>query len=270
RLSDRSVARWRWAPQVARAMVRIFDMILAQDEQTARHLYRLGALPERVTVTGTLKEGAAPLPVNEDDQRRFADLYSGRLPWCAASTHPGEDEIIVEAHRIARRHLPGISLVLVPRHPERGPDLADRFAGDGCHTACRSRGEKPGAETDIYVADTLGELGLWYRVCPVSLIGGSLVPVGGHNPYEPAVLGSAILHGPHVTNFTDAYKRLHAAGAALEVTDATSLAEALVDCMKPERAAAMATAGWDICSAGAETTDRVVSQILPHIEAATP
>ncbi|MEL6124987.1 MAG: 3-deoxy-D-manno-octulosonic acid transferase [Pseudomonadota bacterium] len=269
RLSERSVTRWRWAPQMARAMIRVFDGILAQDDQTAHHLHALGADRDRIAVTGTLKEGAAPLPVDEDARRWFVERYEARQPWCAASTHPGEEEIAVKAHRIVRRHLPGTTLILVPRHPDRGPDLADLFAAEGCHTACRSRGEAPGPDTDIYVADTLGELGLWYRLSAVSLVGGSLVPIGGHNPYEPAVLGSAILHGPHVENFRDAYARLHSAGAAVEVRDAESLAKALIDCMRPERAAAMATAGWDICSAGAETTDRVVGYLLPKIKDAT-
>ena len=127
--------------------------------------------------------------------------------------------------------------------------------------AQRSRAEPIGADTDVYLADTLGEMGLWYRIAAVSFVGGSLVDIGGHNPFEPALLGSAILYGPHVRNFIDGYRRLAAADAAVLVRNETELCEALVATMAPDRAAAMAAAAWAACSEGAEVTDTVLEAI---------
>jgi 3-deoxy-D-manno-octulosonic-acid transferase len=138
--------------------------------------------------------------------------------------------------------------------------------GRGLQLAQRSRGEPIGADTDVYLADTLGEMGLWYRIASVSFVGGSLADVGGHNPFEPALLGSAILYGPHVRNFQDAYRRLAEAGAAVLVRSAPELAEALVATMAPDRAAAMAAAAWQVCSEGAAVTDTVLAAIGRYLD----
>jgi 3-deoxy-D-manno-octulosonic-acid transferase len=192
---------------------------------------------------------------------RIARALSGRPVWLAASTQPGEDEIVVAAHNTARRALPMRALILAPRHPNRGDARAAMLRGRGLSVAQRSKGEAIGADTDVYLADTLGEMGLWYRIASVSFVGGSLVEVGGHNPFEPALLGSAILFGPHVRNFVDGYRRLTDADAAVLVKSETELAEALITTMAPDRAAAMAAAGWAACSEGAEVTDAVLAAI---------
>ncbi|SOH92826.1 3-deoxy-D-manno-octulosonic-acid transferase [Monaibacterium marinum] len=265
RMSERSAKTWRWAPAAAKRIVRSFDIIMTQDQATRDRLLRMGALPDCVEVTGSLKDSAAPLP-HDDVERKRLNARLGATPvWCAASTHRGEETIVAQAHRLARRSAPGLALILVPRHPERGPEVASMLESDGWRVGLRSRGDDIQESDEIYVADTLGELGLWYRLCPVSMVGGSLVAIGGHNPFEPAALGSAIVHGPHIANFEDAYRQLHKAGAAVEVTGAADLAAAISDLVRPDRAATMATAAWDLSSAGAGTLDRVLSLLSPVV-----
>ncbi len=261
RLSPASARRWGWAPGMIADLLGRFRLILAQDEQTAARLRALGA--GRVDVTGTLKEGSAPLPHDEAERQRLAAAFDDRPLWLAASTHPGEEVLVAEAHRAVRRQIPRAVLVLVPRHPERGLEIAHMLTLDGWQVARRGAGERPGPDTQIYLADTLGEMGLWYRLSPVSFLGGSLVPAGGHNPFEPAALGSAIIHGPEVQNFADGFRRLSAARAARRVADAQGLAQAVAVTLAPEEAARMAAAAWDLFSAGAEVTDRVVAALFP-------
>jgi 3-deoxy-D-manno-octulosonic-acid transferase len=144
----------------------------------------------------------------------------------AASTHPGEDGLIAEAHRELARAVPGLLTIIAPRHPGRGPAIAEEIAGMGLAVRLRSRDGLPGADTGVYVADTFGELGLLYRVSEVVFIGGSLVPHGGQNPIESAKLGAAILHGPHIFNFAEIYALLDAEGGGREVSSRERLVEA--------------------------------------------
>ncbi|MCA8883840.1 MAG: 3-deoxy-D-manno-octulosonic acid transferase [Rhodobacteraceae bacterium] len=265
RLSARSARRWRWLPNAARRLLGCFDAVQAQDDVTATALRRMGLPPEKLTVTGTLKEGTPPPPCDEAERNRLVKLIGDRPVWLAASTHPGEEALVAQAHRAARRSLIRLLLILVPRHPERADDISAALIADGFTVARRSAGEDPGPETQIFLADTLGELGLWYRLAPISFVGGSLTDIGGHNPYEPAALGSAILHGPHVRNFRDIFDRLDAFGGARCVTDAASLTAAVTDLMRPDHRAPMAYAAWEVSSAGADVTDKALALILDHL-----
>lgn len=265
RLSKKSHDRWRWIPGFMSSMLRRFSLILAQDDDTKTHLARLGAQKGQVITTGTLKEGAQPLEYDEDERARFATVLAGREVWLAASTHPGEETIAAKAHDIARKTNPGLLLILAPRHPERGDDLAAELRDQGWNLAQRSAQEPCTEETEIYLADTLGEMGLWYRLAPVSFVGGSLVEIGGHNPFEPAGLGSAILNGPHVANFAGIYRRFADAGAAIEIQDAASLASGVSETLRPDIAARAATAAWDITSEGAGVTDVVIEHLEPYL-----
>jgi 3-deoxy-D-manno-octulosonic-acid transferase len=266
RVSEKSFRRWRGARGMVAGLLQRFDRILAQDAKAERHLLALGAPRGRMRLTGSLKEGAAPLLHDEDERVRLARAFAGRPVWLAASTHEGEEEVVLQAHREVRRGQPMAALILAPRHPVRADGIAGAISGAGWQVARRSKGETVAAHTDVYLADTLGEMGLWYRIAPVSFVGGSLVEVGGHNPFEPALLGSAILHGPHVRNFMDAYRRLHAAGAAVEVTGASSLGNAVVETLAPDRAAEMAAAAWDALSEGAAVTDAVLEVVGGYLD----
>lgn len=266
RISPRSARRMRWLGSYAASLLNRFDMILAQDDDIADRIYRLGAEPARITVTGSLKDTAHPLPHDPEALKGMMKAIGGRRVWLAASTHAGEEEIVQEAHRQARRSFPGLTLILVPRHPERGTEVVEMLRAKGWRVAQRSCGEPFDRNTEIYLADTLGEMGLWYRAAPVSFVGGSLVEIGGHNPFEPAVLGSAILHGPHVTNFESAYQRFAAADAAIRVPRPDQLGRALVETLPPDRTAELATAAWEVASEGAD----VARQVLGHITTLLP
>jgi len=265
RISRKSARGWRWFPGSARSLLRRFDFVLAQDDETARNLRRLGLPARKVAVAGTLKEGSAALPCDESERVLLASALSGRPVWLAASTHPGEEELVTRAHRHAARAAQRLLLIIAPRHPERGPEIAEMLRKDGWKIAVRSQGEIPDATTEIYLADTLGEMGLWYRLAPVTFLGGSLVEIGGHNPFEPAALGSAIIHGPHVFKVEDIFNRLAAAGATVKVNSAEELGRMVVQVLSPEKAAAMAHAAWEVSSAGAEVTDRALMLLADHL-----
>lgn len=266
RMSKTSHDRWRFLGGMVRSLLERFDEAHVQDDLTAAYLRRLGLPGERLFVTGTLKEGAAALPCDETERSRLARHLNGRPTWLAASTHEGEEEKIIEAHKLVLKINPRLLLVLVPRHPRRGDEIAALIERYGCSYARRSAGDLPDAETTVYLADTLGELGLWYRLAPISFVGGSLEPIGGHNPFEPAALGSVILHGPYVSNFVDIFQRLSEAKAARLVSSPDSLAAAVNDLLSPDRAAEMAHAAWEVCSAGAEVTDKALDMLFDILD----
>jgi 3-deoxy-D-manno-octulosonic-acid transferase len=221
RLSPRSFARWRRVPGLARTLFGGFARVQAQSSDDAARLAALGA--RAVEVPGNLKFAAAPLPVPPAERSRLEAALAGRPVWLAASTHPGEEAAALAVHRALALHHPGLLTVIVPRHPRRGAEIA--AALDGAAAARRGLGEPPPGGTGIWIADTLGELGLFYAVAETVFVGGSLVPHGGQNVLEPARLGCAIAVGPHTRNFAEPVAALRAAGALAEVADAAALAD---------------------------------------------
>ena len=268
RMSDQSFSKWKWFSGAAASLLQRFDQIRAQDRETARKLRRLGAKGSAVRVTGTLKEGAAPPSCAEVERAAFAAQLAGRPCWLAASTHPGEEALVAQAHKYARRASLRLLLILAPRHPERGDAIAADLRADGWNVAQRSADENLTEDTQIYLADTLGEMGLWFRVCPVTFLGGSLVPIGGHNPFEPAGLGSAILTGPHTDNFREIFGRLADGNAMRLVSSADDLGQQVDAALSPEEAARLAHAAWEVVSDGAEVVDETVNALLAMIEKA--
>lgn len=227
RLSERSYRRWRRMPVVARALLSRFALCLAQTPADAERLRDLGA--RRVAAIGNLKFDARPPPADPRAVAHLQAAVAGRPVWVAASTHPGEEELVVAAHRALESRFPNLLTIVAPRHARRGADIAALAVETGLAPARRSEGAEPDRETNLYVADTSGELGLFYRLSSLVLVGGSLVPHGGQNPIEPAKLGAAILHGPHVHNFADIYAAIDRAGGALPVADGERLTRALAD-----------------------------------------
>jgi len=266
RMSRASHEKWRWLPGIARALLRRFDHIFVQDETTARHLRRLGAAAGRLEVTGSIKESGGALPHDEDERQHFVELFKTRPVWLAASTHEGEETLCAEAHRAAMKASHRLLMILAPRHPERGPAIAEDLRAQGFHVAVRSEGKEPDPSTQIYLADTLGEMGLWYRLAPVSFLGGSLVKVGGHNPYEPAALGSAILHRPYISSAEDIYALLDEAGAAQMVKSSGELGQSVVELLEPDKAAKLAHAAWGVTSSGAGALERAHEKIADMID----
>jgi len=221
RLSEQSFNRWRYAPGTIAALLRRFDLCLAQSDLDGERYAHLGA--PRVDVTGNLKLDVPAPPVDSQKFTAMQSAIAGRPVIAAASTHPGEEVLLVETHLRLRNSFPGLISIVVPRHPERGAGIADVARLAGLSAALRSSGELPGRGTELYVADTMGELGLLYRLARIVFIGGSLVRHGGQNPIEAAKLGAAILHGPHVWNFSEIYSALDEARGAERVNDVGKL-----------------------------------------------
>ncbi|WP_456638370.1 3-deoxy-D-manno-octulosonic acid transferase [Bradyrhizobium sp. USDA 10063] len=212
RMSQRSFPRWQRMSNTISALLDRFDICLAQSRMDGERFSALGS--RNVVITGNLKLDVAAPPADPAKLERLMSVTRGRPIVVAASTHPGEEEQLVEAHRALAGFFPSLLTVIVPRHPDRGEAVARVVEAAGLHGALRSREELPIATTDIYIADTMGELGLFYRLAPIVFMGGSLVPHGGQNPIEAVKLGAAIVHGPHVFNFTDVYEALDRAGGA--------------------------------------------------------
>lgn len=227
RLSENSVQGWRKRPRTAQYVLDQFDLMLTQNRQTADNLLAMGADPARVEVGSNLKSTSAPLPVNPDVLKGLQDDLGDRPVWIASSTHPGEEAVVLAAHRALLAHFPDLLLLLIPRHPERGDEVSRLIGDAGLNEARRSRGEHLNAPVQVYQADTLGETGTWYALAPIVFLGGSLEPIGGHNPFEPAQAGAAVITGPHVTNFDETYTPLIAKGGAIEVANADQLASAV-------------------------------------------
>ena len=227
RMAERSVARWRMAPRTAASLLGRFDLALAQEAHGAKALETLGFPTGRLRVTGSLKRSADPPTCDGAELERLQGAVSGRAVWLAASTHPGEEALAADAHaRVLARH-PDALLIVVPRHPERGGEVAGRLGG--FTLARRTSDETPAPTTQILLADTLGEMGLWYRLAPISFVGGSFGGIGGHNPFEPLSLGSAVVHGPDTANFDEIYRTLDAGGGAIPVASAEDLAASVLD-----------------------------------------
>jgi 3-deoxy-D-manno-octulosonic-acid transferase len=225
RLSESSFQRWRRLPGTIGGLLDRFDLVLARTQSDARRFGELGA--PRVITTGNLKLDV-PAPPVHDPALRDARMAVGRRPlMAAASTHPGEEAVLLEAHKRLRQHFPGLLTVIAPRHPERGPGIAEIAVAAGLRPTLRSQAQLPVSTTDIYIADTMGELGLLYRLAPIVFVGGSLVQHGGQNPIEAAKLGAAIVHGPHVGNFAEIYQALDDAGGAELVADTDELLQRL-------------------------------------------
>jgi 3-deoxy-D-manno-octulosonic-acid transferase len=224
RMSERSFERWRRHASLARNLLARLALCLAQSPVDAERYREIGV--KRVEVTGNLKFDA-PLPRSDPAAVAALKQFIGDRPvWLAASTHEGEEAIAARVHRELAPSHPGLLTVIVPRHPGRGAAIAEALRDDGLQVVLRSRSEAIAADTEIYVADTLGELALFYSTVPVAFIGGSLVPHGGQNPIEPVRFEAAVLHGPHVDNFADVYAALDASGSEA-VADAEQLAAAV-------------------------------------------
>lgn len=224
RISKRSAERWaslRWLLPDVLAEV---DLLSAQDSLSEARFRELG-LPAKAVFPPMALKASVTLPeADPETLARYRQLYVRSETVLAASTHEGEEEIVLEAFANARRRRPSLKLILAPRHPERGEAVEVLIRRIGLPFRRRSRDEEP--EETIYLADTLGEMGLWYRLAGITFVGGSLVPKGGHTPFEPAQAGSAIVHGPHLENAQSAYDALRDTGSSTQVEDAETLADA--------------------------------------------
>jgi len=267
RMSAASFAGWRRFRPLATRLLSSFGLVLAQSAEDQIRFESLGA--RGVRCRGNLKFAAAPLSVDADQLHSLQALLGERPRWLATSTHPGEEEIIARAHAALAPKHKGLLTIIAPRHPNRGRDIAARLRASGHNVARRGAGETPTDATEIYVADTIGELGLWYRLCEIVLVGGSLVPKGGQNALEPARLGCAIICGAHMSNFRRIADSMADAGALRRVTDEAALAATVAELL--DNAAtreALATSAADFAAAEAGVLDEIVTALAPHLDRA--
>jgi len=269
RVTEKSLSRWRLLPGLSRSMMDAFDLCLAPDDEQARRLGMLGA--QSVQVVSNLKDVSPPLPFDVQEQEKLRADLTGRVAWLAASTHPGEEGTVAHVHERLRGDLPNLLTIIVPRHPERGDQIGRDLTARGLTCARRSSGGTISQATDIYIADTLGELGLLYRVTDVVFIGGSLVPHGGQNLAEAARLDCAIICGPHLHNFTGISQRLIAGSALTIVNDPDSLATEVRTLLQNRNlTTTRATAAKRITTEDANAADRALADMVDTIRTYLP
>lgn len=223
-----------------RDILRLFSILLLQDEESRKNFAALGAPEGRMEVVGALKAAARPLPADPAELAHFQDVVQGRPVWCAAATERSEHGTMIDAHQIVSDALQSPLMILAPRFKEDADEAEALARAAFANVARRSLDQPLTPDTQVYIADTFGEMGLWYRLSPISFVGHSLTNgLEGKNPFEAAALGSAILSGSEVSYFLESYDALYSEGGCIQVTDANSLAEAVVALQDEERRTAM-------------------------------
>ena len=226
RLDAEGLAKRRWGRWIYQALLPGFSTLWAQNEATREGLMALGARASQVLVTGTLKAVSPPLACDPVQWHDWQKTLGTRPVWLLASSHPGEEQLALQVHELLRRQHPRALLLIAPRAPARGAEVL-RCCPSG--TLLRTTSSQRPMDSDaVYVANTLGEMGLWFRLAPVAMVGGSWAPVGGHNPHEPLALGCRVVHGPHVQNFAESYAELDAQGLSHLALDAAAIAHAVL------------------------------------------
>lgn len=264
RMSPRSFPRWRRVQGTISALLSRFDICLAQSKTDAERFSALGS--RNVVTTGNLKLDVSAPPADPVKLERLMSMTRGRPIIVAASTHPGEEEMLVAAHRSLAGFFPSLLTVIVPRHPDRGSSIAGLITASGLKPALRSREELPTAATDVYIADTMGELGLFYRLSPIVFMGGSLIPHGGQNPIEAIKLGASVIHGPHVFNFTDVYEALDGGGGARQADTQEALVKQLGQLLAdPAVRETMHRAGHGVVERLGGALDRTITALEPYL-----
>jgi len=221
RMSEKSFRNWYRARGWGRKLLSIFVVCLTQTEEDRSHFVALGAKP--VKSLGNLKYAASPLPCDEQELSQLRQTLAQRPLWLMASTHRGEEKIALETHQKLRAKYPTLLTIIVPRHAVRGDEIAQEFAASRLNVSRRSKHEAITPVTEIYLADTMGELGLFYRVSSIACIGGSFVNVGGHNPIEAAPFDCAIIFGPYMRNFSEIAGEFTREQAAIQLQNGNEL-----------------------------------------------
>ncbi|MGE4064736.1 MAG: 3-deoxy-D-manno-octulosonic acid transferase [Rhodospirillaceae bacterium] len=262
RLSDKAYRGWRRWSGFAKAVLTPFDLVLAQSRLDADRFAALGA--REVRTLGNIKLAAPPLPADERALAALREDIAGRPVWCAASIHPGEDAIVGQVARMLKDEIPGLLSVVVPRHPDKGRTMAETLSGLRCRL--RSDSKAIARDIEVYIADTMGELGLFFRLCETVFMGKSLAVGGGQNPAEPALIGCALILGPDMSNFRETTAELLDTGAAVQVADAVALADAVRRLLgSPETRREMAAAGQSVMRRHSGAIKDTLAALSPYL-----
>ncbi|MEM6579429.1 MAG: glycosyltransferase N-terminal domain-containing protein, partial [Pseudomonadota bacterium] len=264
-----STSAWRWFKGTSRATLNKLNFVFTVDAASLREVQSLKLDQVDVALGGPFMESGMSLPYREAERSEMAELLLGRPIWLAAHATEPELALLLEAHRSVMRYSHRALLILVPETSADQDDFMEKLEASGLRTIRWSDGDTPGEATQIVLADVEGELGLWYRLAPISFMGNSMVRgMTGSDPNEPAAHGSAILHGPYVGHRASSYARFTEAAAARRVTDAASLAAAVTRLIQPDQSASMAHAAWEVASRGSALADMIADRILDHIDQA--
>jgi 3-deoxy-D-manno-octulosonic-acid transferase len=264
RVSQKSFKGWKLFPGLIKEMLGAFSLCLGQSKSDAFRLANLGA--SNAKSVGNLKFSTPPLPTNEQTMRKFSDLIGQRPCWLASSTHKGEEEIVGRIHKTLKDKQSKILSIIVPRHPSRGLEVSETLKGMGLNVALRSTKEELTSATDIYIADTMGELGLFYRLAPIVFIGKSMVSVGGQNPLEAARLDCAIVFGPHMENFKEITSKFIKKNACIEVFNEASLLSTIVRLIEtPKECSQLAAAAQHVADEQSGVLEAVLHELQPFL-----
>ncbi len=265
RISNRSFKRWKRFPSFMKKLQKLFVLSLGQTDIDAERLKLLGA--ENVACVGNLKYATEPLPADEKIVQDFKSGISNRPCWIAASTHSPEEIDVAKAHIKAQKEFSDILTFIVPRHPARGSEIAKELNELGLKTALRSKQEMLTPETDVYIADTIGEMGIFCRLAPIVFVGGSLIPHGGQNFLEPARLDSAIILGSHMENFAEMTEKALEAGAVKQINKNSELPEVIISLLKnPEAVSRQMGKASEFAGNESKVLDRVFDKIKPWLD----
>ena len=255
-----------WLPGVGRSMLRQFASIMTVDEDVQMLFGRNGVDPKKLETLGVLEGAPTPLSHFEDERQDFAQRLGARTVWLAAAA--GIDEIapIAVAHHTASRRAHRLLLIVALRDASQGAEAAEKLQNEGFTVALRSADEDVTESTQVYIADTEGELGLWYRLAPITYLGGSLSGGPCRDPFEPATLGSAVLHGPNVSPFERQIERLALAQACISLKTFSELGKTVERLLSPDKTAQIVHAAWDVTSRGADVTNRLAEAIVAHLD----
>jgi 3-deoxy-D-manno-octulosonic-acid transferase len=264
RVSGKSLKDWKRFPGLIKGILGAFSLCLGQSETDASRLSDLGA-PNAKSV-GNLKFSAPPLPADEQAMEKLSNLIGQRPCWLASSTHKGEEEIVGRIHKTIKDKRPEFLSIIVPRHPGRGVEIAQTLIAMGLNVVLRSTKGELTPTTDIYIADTMGELGLFYRLAPIVYIGKSLVPLGGQNPLEAARLDCAIVFGPHMDNFEEITAKFTEKNARIEVPDEAGLLSTITHLMEtPQECHKLASAARHVAHEQSGVLEAVLHELQPFL-----
>jgi len=266
RFSEKSLEGWSKRKKSAQALIGAFDVILAADQSTADGLTWL--LDKPVEAAGNLKDAAAPLPVDKADLKALKSQTKGRSIWCAASTHKGEDALMIRAHEELLSRFGSALLILAPRHPDRRGEIAGLLDKTRLKYITRSSGKKISAKTSVFLFDTIGEMGLAYRLAGLTFVCGSLIDgLSGHNPLEPARLDNAVLTGPHISSFADSYMSMIAFDAAQRILSPEDIGQTITHILADKkRLKEMQTKANTYASGRDAVLDYVWDRLTPLLE----